>query len=374
MPELIENPSRVEAAGTKPKLIDEFVGRVNTGEERLSVARMNSPQGWVEPGQRPDFDEWTLVLDGTLTVEHEAGVGRRPRRAGDPRPGRRMGALLDALPRRRRVRRRLPAGLLAGHGAPRRRRVMSPDGLQASIEKMRAAGVGDAAIDTFAHYYEQLREGASGMLPESDIEPVEDLPTLDELPEGDPAIVDTAVVLKLNGGLGTSMGMTKAKSLIEAKEGQTFLDIVVGQVLALRERFGARVPLVLMNSFATRDDSLEALRRHPEIESDVPLDFLQNKVPKIAAETCSRSRGRPTRRSSGRRPATATSTPRSSRRACSTRSSSTATATPSSRTPTTSAPSSTRGSSPGSRARSCPSRWRSPGAPRPIARAGTSRG
>ena len=73
MPELIQNPSRVEAAGTKPKLIDEFVGRVNTGEDRVSVARMNSPQGWVEPGQRPDFDEWTLVLDGTLTVEHETG-------------------------------------------------------------------------------------------------------------------------------------------------------------------------------------------------------------------------------------------------------------------------------------------------------------
>ena len=73
MPEIIQNPSRVEAAGTKPKLIDEFVGRVNTGEERLSVARMNSPQGWVEPGQRPDFDEWTLVLDGTLSVEQEAG-------------------------------------------------------------------------------------------------------------------------------------------------------------------------------------------------------------------------------------------------------------------------------------------------------------
>jgi mannose-6-phosphate isomerase-like protein (cupin superfamily) len=73
MPEFIENPSRVEAAGTKPKLIDEFVGRVNTGEARLSVARMNSPEGWVEPGQRPDFDEWTLVIDGTLTVEHEAG-------------------------------------------------------------------------------------------------------------------------------------------------------------------------------------------------------------------------------------------------------------------------------------------------------------
>ena len=73
MPELIETPSRVEAAGTKPKLIDEFVGRVNTGEERLSVARMRSPEGWVEPGQRPDFDEWTLVLDGALRVEHEGG-------------------------------------------------------------------------------------------------------------------------------------------------------------------------------------------------------------------------------------------------------------------------------------------------------------
>jgi ethanolamine utilization protein EutQ (cupin superfamily) len=73
MPELIQTPSRVEAAGTKPKLIDEFVGRVNTGEERVSIAHMRSPQDWVEPGQRPQFDEWTLVLDGTLNVEHENG-------------------------------------------------------------------------------------------------------------------------------------------------------------------------------------------------------------------------------------------------------------------------------------------------------------
>jgi hypothetical protein len=73
MPELIEHPSTVEAAGTKPKLIEEFVGRVNTGEARLSVAKMTSPAGWVEPGQRPEFDEWTLVLDGCLRVEHEGG-------------------------------------------------------------------------------------------------------------------------------------------------------------------------------------------------------------------------------------------------------------------------------------------------------------
>ena len=73
MPELIESPSRVEAAGTKPKLIDEYAGRANTGEERVSVAHMRSPSGWVEPGQRPDFDEYTLVLRGALHVEHERG-------------------------------------------------------------------------------------------------------------------------------------------------------------------------------------------------------------------------------------------------------------------------------------------------------------
>ena len=74
MPELIEGPSRVEAAGTKPKLIDEYAGRVNTGEARVSVAHMRSPAGWVEPGQRPEFDEYTLVLNGAIEVEHEGGT------------------------------------------------------------------------------------------------------------------------------------------------------------------------------------------------------------------------------------------------------------------------------------------------------------
>jgi mannose-6-phosphate isomerase-like protein (cupin superfamily) len=74
MPELIKNPSKVEAAGTKPKLIDEYVGRVNTGEQRVSIARMRSPAGWLEPGQRPEFDEYTLVLEGCLRVEHEDGA------------------------------------------------------------------------------------------------------------------------------------------------------------------------------------------------------------------------------------------------------------------------------------------------------------
>ena len=74
MPELIAQPSRVEAAGTKPKLIDEHVGRVNNGEQRLSIAHMRSPAGWLEPGQTPDFDEYTVVIAGALHVEHADGT------------------------------------------------------------------------------------------------------------------------------------------------------------------------------------------------------------------------------------------------------------------------------------------------------------
>ena len=73
MPTLIESPTRITAAGNKPKLIDEYVGRVNSATEALSIAHMRSPQGWVEPGQRPEFDEYTLVLRGRLQVKHERG-------------------------------------------------------------------------------------------------------------------------------------------------------------------------------------------------------------------------------------------------------------------------------------------------------------
>jgi quercetin dioxygenase-like cupin family protein len=74
MPKLIEGASRIGAAGNKPKLIDEVVGRVNTGDVGISVAHMRSPSGWVEPGQRPSFREITYVLRGSLTVEHEGGT------------------------------------------------------------------------------------------------------------------------------------------------------------------------------------------------------------------------------------------------------------------------------------------------------------
>lgn len=74
MPKLIDSPTRVEAAGRPPKRIDEYVGRVNSEDDHVSVAHMRSPSGWIEPGQRPEFEEITLVLKGTLTVEHEEGV------------------------------------------------------------------------------------------------------------------------------------------------------------------------------------------------------------------------------------------------------------------------------------------------------------
>jgi len=74
MPTLIDKPTRIEAAGNKPKIIEEYVGRVNSRTEGVSIAHMRSPGGWVEPGQRPEFDEYTLVLQGVLRVEHEGGM------------------------------------------------------------------------------------------------------------------------------------------------------------------------------------------------------------------------------------------------------------------------------------------------------------
>jgi UTP--glucose-1-phosphate uridylyltransferase len=144
---------------------------------------------------------------------------------------------------------------------------------------MRDAGVAEPAIETFAHYYRELEAGATGMLPESEIEPVGDLPRADDLPDppdGGRAGLGKAAVIKLNGGLGTSMGMTRPKSLLEAKDGLTFLDVIVRQA----EHLG--VPLVLMNSFATSDDTMRHLAEHHQ-DADVQ-EFLQNKEPKLLVD------------------------------------------------------------------------------------------
>src|SRR3954468_23003832 len=164
---------------------------------------------------------------------------------------------------------------------------MSEDGLRAGVEKMRAEGVAEAAIRAFEHYYRQLEAGETGLMPEASIEPVKDVPALAELPEDLDAQRDAlqhAIVLRLNGGLGTSMGLSRAKSLLDAKDGLSFLDVIARQVLALRERYDAPLPLVLMDSFSTRKDSLAALAAYPELESGIPLDFVQNKEPKVRVD------------------------------------------------------------------------------------------
>src|SRR6185436_6068234 len=149
---------------------------------------------------------------------------------------------------------------------------------------MAAAGEPDVAIRNFRHYYELLRAGQQGKVGEDEIRPVHevtDVSALERHREAGRAALAKAVVLKLNGGLGTSMGMTKAKSLLSAKDGLSFLDIIIRQTLHLRRTFGVRLPLVLMNSFRTREDCRRVLAQYPDLATDIPVDFIQHKVPRI---------------------------------------------------------------------------------------------
>lgn len=167
---------------------------------------------------------------------------------------------------------------------------MSPNEM-AFVTRMQEAGQPQAAIDAFTHYYRQLVSGETGLLAEADIAPVAAVPDAAQLVgSADEAELEamgrdalrSAVVMKLNGGLGTSMGMARAKSLLEVKSGASFLDIIAQQTLYQRAQFGVRLPLLLMNSFRTRADSLAALARYPDLPVDgLPLDFVQHRVPKV---------------------------------------------------------------------------------------------
>lgn len=165
---------------------------------------------------------------------------------------------------------------------------MSEQGLEAAQEKMRAGDVQQTAIDVFSHYYRQLESGATGIIAESDIEPLENptrLADLDYDEDAGRAALDATVIVKLNGGLGTSMGMQGPKSMLEVHDGLSFLDVIVRQVLSVRKALGVRLPLLLMNSFRTREESLEALAAYPGLASDdLPLDFLQSREPKLLAD------------------------------------------------------------------------------------------
>ena len=162
-------------------------------------------------------------------------------------------------------------------------------GDHSAVTKLREAGAAEPALQAFTRAVERVVAGEAGLLAEDAIEPVDALPDAEGLatPDRDAvaAALDKAVVVKLNGGLGTSMGLSGPKALLEIKEGLTFLDVIARQVLHLRGQTGARLPLVLMHSFATQEPSLEALAEYSDLaEQDVPTDFLQGKIPKLRAD------------------------------------------------------------------------------------------
>ncbi|MBW1715380.1 MAG: UTP--glucose-1-phosphate uridylyltransferase [Deltaproteobacteria bacterium] len=153
-------------------------------------------------------------------------------------------------------------------------------------------GIPPLIIDTFKFYYGKLLSGERGFISRDDIVPVgkdeiADLETLNRFTEEGVRALKEAVIIKLNGGLGTSMGLSRAKSLIEVKDGYNFLDIIARQVLSLRKEHETDIPLVLMNSFSTDEDSTKFLERYPELGSDIPLSFLQNKFPKVLKQDLS---------------------------------------------------------------------------------------
>lgn len=166
---------------------------------------------------------------------------------------------------------------------------MASDAFARFAEKMRAEGLPALAIEAFRHAFTRFAAGEQGTISCRDIAPVEDLPhstALQGVRDAGRVALDRTVVVKLNGGLGTTMGMTQAKSLLPAKDGHSFLDVIVGQVLHLRREHGCRLPLVLMNSFRTREASLAALAKHPSLPVlGIPLDFLQHKVPRVVRDT-----------------------------------------------------------------------------------------
>mmetsp|Transcript_1664 Transcript_1664/g.2247 ORF Transcript_1664/g.2247 Transcript_1664/m.2247 type:complete len:1058 (+) Transcript_1664:64-3237(+) len=153
--------------------------------------------------------------------------------------------------------------------------------------KMEAEGIAPSAISAFESTFKSLVSGNTGIIPESSISPAPDLVDATSI-SGDPdtALLSETVVLKLNGGLGTGMGLDKAKSLLKVKGDDTFLDLTAKQVLKMRETYGLNVKFMLMNSFSTSEDTLNFFKeKYPSIAGEEGLEMLQNKVPKLDAAT-----------------------------------------------------------------------------------------
>lgn len=155
--------------------------------------------------------------------------------------------------------------------------------------KMRAASMGDAAVHAFQRNYQALVRDETGMIPEDSIEPVEGLASYESIREtpANPTLLGEAVVIKLNGGLGTGMGLQGPKSLLPVRDGLTFLDLIVRQILELRHTTGAGTRLLLMNSFSTSEATLRHLARYQAdgLADAADVELMQNQIPKVDAET-----------------------------------------------------------------------------------------
>ncbi|HEU4332738.1 MAG TPA: UTP--glucose-1-phosphate uridylyltransferase [Lapillicoccus sp.] len=172
---------------------------------------------------------------------------------------------------------------------------MSAAGLAEARRRMVQHGESEEAVRAFERSYADLEQvletGSGGTIPESTIDPLTDVPSLEDYAptdEAQAAALRQVAMVKLNGGLGTSMGITGPKSALVVKNGLSFLDVIARQTLALRKEYGVDLPLILMNSFRTRDESLRILANYPDLEIEgLPLDFLQSAEPKLRADDLS---------------------------------------------------------------------------------------
>jgi UTP--glucose-1-phosphate uridylyltransferase len=163
--------------------------------------------------------------------------------------------------------------------------------LEAASDRMRKAGLPQAVIGNFEQLFLQVIRGNLGTVTEEEIEPVEHLDHLENLSRMEEfhrlgeSLLPQLVVIRLNGGLGTTMGLARAKSLLPVKDEYTFNDMIARQLLALRRRCGVSIPLLHMTSFSTDADVKEAMSKYPELAIEgIPTTFLQHKHPKIYAD------------------------------------------------------------------------------------------
>jgi UTP--glucose-1-phosphate uridylyltransferase len=220
-------------------------------------------------------------------MEGSQRIGWTPRRPGLPRAAR-NGKAVSGIKMSKAVaptgRSSYRTGRLGGKS------LVEPNQLEWGLfeDRMRAARLPEIATRAFLRAARFVAEGGTTTIADRELEPIDSLRSMAELAEFESVgreAAARAAVIKLNGGLGTSMGLSKAKSLLPIRPGVTFLDSIAEQILHQRHAWGIDLPLVLMNSYRTRDDSLAALGKYPSLAGPLPLDFVQHKVPRIDATT-----------------------------------------------------------------------------------------